>query len=181
MPRLTRKETRRLQSSANLVRMYVATLTFVFAVLCFPLANAHYRKIEAAGVPPEIPRAATYATIVGIYMPMFAAVAAYVWATRSAGPRNLAPHGFGMALFRDAFTLLVLTVLLGVPVYLYAIPGATLQWIESLLGWYQNILTAAAGAAFTYYFHASIVPADRAVEEQAAPARPAVQGGAAPH
>lgn len=175
MPRLTRKETRRLQLTANLVRMYVATITFVFAVLCFVKANAHYRDIEAFKVPPEIPRAATYATITGIYLPMFAVVAAYVWATRGTGPRNLAPHGFGMALFRDAFTLLVLTVLLYVPVHLYAMAGTTLQWIEPILGWYQNILTLGAGAAFTYYFHGSITPGTRtADEEQKAVARPAV-------
>lgn len=165
MPRLTRKETRRLQWTANLVRMYVATITFVFPVLCFVMANAHYGKIEP-GDPVEIPPAATYATITGIYLPMFAVVAAYVWATRAAGPRNLAPHGFGMALFRDAFTVLVLTVLLYVPVHLYAMPGMKLQWIEPILGWYQNILTVGAGAAFTYYFHGSIAPGTRTADDE---------------
>jgi hypothetical protein len=158
MPRLTAKEKRRLTLTGNLVRMYVATITFVFPVLCVVLANEHYRKIEAARVPPEIPRAATYGTITGIYLPLFAATAAYVWATRASAPRSLAPHGFGMALFRDVFTVGVITTLLYVPVHLYALPGTTLQWIAPILIWYQTILTAGAGAAFTYYFRASIVP-----------------------
>lgn len=158
MPRLTSKEKRRLSLTGNLVRMYVATITFVFPVLCVAFANEHYRKIEEARTPPDIPRAATYGTITGIYLPLFAAVATYVWATRPSARRPLAPHGFGMALFRDVFTVVVLTTLLYLPVHLYALEKTTLQWIDPILVWYQTIVTACAGAAFTYYFRASIVP-----------------------
>ena len=159
MPRLTAKQKRRLQLTGNLVRMYVASITFVFFILCVLLANAHYRAIEEAQGVPEIPRAATYGTITGIYLPLFAAVAAYVWATRPTVEQPLAPHGFGMALFRDAFTVVVVTTVLYVPVHLYALSSTTLQWVHPMMVWYQTIITAGAGAAFTYYFHASLAPA----------------------
>jgi len=175
-PRLTAREKRRLALTGNLVRMYVSTIVFVGAVLCFVFANRHYHKIEATGAIPEIPRASTYGTITGIYLPLFAAVAGYVWATRPSAPHPVAPHGYGMALFRDLFTLMVITTLLALPVYLYAVPGTTLQWIDPLLKWYQNVLTAGAGAAFTYYFRASIAPtaAGRAGRGRQAATPPAV-------
>jgi hypothetical protein len=158
MAKLTRREQRRLEVTGNVVRMYVATITFVFALLCVVNANAHYAKIDPSGVPPEIPRAATYGTIVGIYLPLFAAVAAYIWATRAFPKRQAAPHGYAMALFRDAFTVVVITTVLYLPVLLYGLPDRTIQEVNTLMVWYQTIVTAGAGAAFAYYFHASLTP-----------------------
>jgi len=157
MARLTRKETRLLQRTSDLVRMYVALLTFVAPFLCVAYANGHYRKLAAAKVPPEIPRMATYGTITGIYLPLFAAVAAYVWATRAGPSRSLAPRGFAMALFRDAFTVLVVSVILLLPAGLYSV-RVEIQSLNTLMVWYQTIITAATGAAFTYYFHNSGAP-----------------------
>lgn len=171
MPSLTRREQRRLEIAGNVVRMYVASITFVFPILCGVNANRHYAKIDPSGVPPEIPPAATYGTIVGIYLPLFAAVAAYVWATRAFPKRQAAPHGYAMALFRDVFTVVVVTTVLYLPVKLYDLPGRTLQEVNTLLVWYQTIVTAGAGAAFAYYFHASLTPT--APAEPVAPTRPA--------
>jgi hypothetical protein len=177
MPNLTRREQRRLEVTGNVVRMYVACITFVFPILCVVNANRHYTRIAQAGGIPEIPPAATYGTIMGIYLPLFAGVAAYVWATRAFPKRQAAPHGYAMALFRDAFTVVVVTVVLYLPVLLYALPRRTIQDVNTLLVWYQTIITAVAGAAFAYYFHASISPAaakasDAAPVEEAMPASP---------
>jgi len=158
MTKLTRREQRRLEVTGNVVRMYVACITFLFLILCFRNANWHYAKIDRTGAPPEIPQAATYGTIVGIYLPLFAAVAAYVWATRAFPKRHAAPHGYAMALFRDAFTVVVLTTVLYVPVHLYGLGDRTIQDVNTLLVWYQTVITALAGAAFAYYFHASLSP-----------------------
>jgi len=158
MPKLTRREQRRLEVTGNLVRMYVATITFVFPILCVMKAKDRYDRIDPSGVPPEIPPASTYGTIMGIYLPLFAAVAAYVWATRAFPKRQAAPHGYAMALFRDGFTFVVVTTLLYLPVLLFGLSGRTLQDLNPLLVWYQTIVTAGAGGAFAYYFHASLTP-----------------------
>jgi len=121
MAKLTRRDERRLEFTGNLVRMYMAVITFVFWILCGVNAERQYAKIIRAGGVPEIPRAATYGTITGIYLPLFAAIAAYIWATRPVRKRNAAPHGFAMALFRDLFTIGVVTVLLWIPVLMYGL------------------------------------------------------------
>jgi hypothetical protein len=157
MAKLTRRQERRLEITGNVVRMFIAVITFVFPLLCVMKANDHYVDIVRSAGVPEIPRAATYGTILGIYLPLFAAVAAYVWATRPVRKRNAAPHGFAMALFRDFFTILVVTVLLFIPVLMYGL-DERIQTVNTYLVWYQTIVTAGAGAAFAYYFHASISP-----------------------
>ncbi|HYJ78550.1 MAG TPA: hypothetical protein VEW03_03015, partial [Longimicrobiaceae bacterium] len=148
MPALTSREKRLLRRTGNAVRMYLACLTFAAPLLAVALANGSYRKVEAAGVPPEIPRGATYGTITGIYLPIFAAVAAYVWATRAFPARSPAPHGFAMALFRDIFTVVVVSVMLLLPPLLYALEWK-LQTVNTYMVWYQTIVTAVAGGAFT--------------------------------
>lgn len=156
MKRLTRKQQWWLEVTGNGVRMIMAVITFVFAILCVLAVNRQYAKIPLE-IPPEIPRPATYGTIVGIYMPLFAAIAAYLWATRPVRRRNLAPHGFAMALFRDLFTVGVVSTLLYIPVLMYQ-QNEKIQNVNTYLVWYQTVITAAAGAAFAYYFHASIAP-----------------------
>jgi hypothetical protein len=156
MAHLTRKQQRRLEVTGNGVRMYLAVITVVFAILCVLNANGQYAKLPVE-IPPEIPRPATYGTIAGIYMPLFAAVSAYIWATRPVRKRNAAPHGFAMALFRDLFTMGVVTMLLYVPVMMYG-RNEHIRDVNTYLVWYQTIITAGAGAAFAYYFHASISP-----------------------
>jgi hypothetical protein len=155
MAKLTRKDRRVLELTGNGVRMYVALISFVFPLWAAVKASQQYRLIDLAGREPEVARAATYGTIVGIYMPMFAAVAAYIWATRAYPAREMAPHGFGMALFRDLFTVLVLTALLYLPVGLYG-SYTHISGVHTLLIWYQTVITAGAGGAFAYYFHASL-------------------------
>lgn len=171
MARLTRREMRLLRRTADLVRMYVACITVLGVVLCVVYAKDKYDRITAAGGIPEIPPASTYGTIAGIYLPLFAAVAAYVWATRAAPTRNLAPNGFAMALFRDGFTMVVVTLVLLVPPLLYRSTSMTLQSANPFLVWYQTVITAVAGAAFTYYFHASIAPAPSTDADDEAPPR----------
>jgi hypothetical protein len=171
MTKLTRREQRRLEITGNLVRMYVAVITVLFAILCFWNAGRKYGRIAAAGGVPEIPQAATIGTITGIYLPLFAAVAAYVWATRAFPKRQAAPHGYGMALFRDVFTVVVLTIVLWIPVRLYGRTDRTIQDVNTFLVWYQTIITAVAGAAFAYYFHASLSPAAAPESADAAPPR----------
>lgn len=164
MTKLTRREQRTLEVTGNVVRMYVAVITVLFPILCFGKANWFYANTDV----PQIPQAATYGTIVGIYFPLFAAVAAYVWATRAYPKRQAAPHGYAMALFRDAFTLVVVTTVLYVPVRLYGSSVKTIQEVNTLLVWYQTVITAGAGAAFAYYFHASLTPARAAPSEPTA-------------
>lgn len=154
MPRLTRKEEKLLRRTADAVRMYVACLTFAGLLLCVWAALRKYAMVAAASdhrAVPEIPPMATWGNITGIYLPLFAAVGAYVWATRATPARNLAPNGFAMALFRDAFTMAVLTVVLLVPPALYAW-GGSLRDVNAYVVWYQTVLTAVAGGAFAYYF-----------------------------
>ncbi|MFL5383678.1 MAG: hypothetical protein ACJ8GN_14255 [Longimicrobiaceae bacterium] len=172
MAKLTRREQRRLEVTGNLVRMYVAVITFVFPILCVMKANAQYDKIDDGEGLAEIPRASTYGNIMGIYLPLFAAVAAYVWATRAFPKRQAAPHGYAMALFRDAFTVVVVTTVLYVPVLLYGLEKK-IQEVNPLLVWYQTIVTAVAGAAFAYYFHASLTPSTAAGAGHAEAAEPA--------
>ncbi|HEV7588588.1 MAG TPA: hypothetical protein VGO40_10770 [Longimicrobium sp.] len=178
MNRLTRKQQRRLEVTGNGVRMYLAAITFVFPLLCVLYANRQYDKIPAE-IPPEIPPPATYGTIVGIYMPLFAAIAAYIWATRPIRRRNAAPHGFAMALFRDLFTIVVVTVLLSIPVLMYRV-DEHIQTVNTYLVWYQTIITAGAGAAFAYYFHASITPAPATAADGAPAAEADVPPAPAP-
>jgi|GEM_PF-4975171 len=168
MKKLTRREQRTLEVSGNVVRMYVACITVLFPILCFRNANWFYTDTDV----PQIPQAATYGTIVGIYLPLFAAVAAYIWATRAFPKRQAAPHGYAMALFRDIFTMVVLTIVLYVPVRLYGSSVKAIQEVNTLLVWYQTIVTAGAGAAFAYYFHASLSPAPAPEPADAAPPRP---------
>jgi len=172
MTKLTRRDERRLEFTGNLVRMYMAVVTFVFWGLCVLNAERQYGKIAQGSGVPEIPRPATYGTIVGIYLPLFAAMAAYIWATRPVRRRNAAPHGFAMALFRDLFTIGVVTVLLGIPVLMYGL-NQHLQVVNTYMVWYQTVITAGAGAAFAYYFHASISPVE-ATAAEGAPAPEAV-------
>lgn len=155
MANLTRRERRWLTFTGNAVRMYVAVITFVFALQAVKKANVQYHEVEKSIDHPPIPRAATYGTIVGIYLPMFAAVSAYLWATRAYPEREQAPHGFGMALFRDLYTFLVVTVLLYLPAALYG-AKMTIQSVNTLLVWYQTVLNVGVGGAFAYYFHASL-------------------------
>jgi hypothetical protein len=177
MAKLTRRDERRLELTGNLVRMYMAVITFLFPILCVLNANRQYGKVPAE-IPHEIPPPATYGTIVGIYMPLFAAIAAYIWATRPVRKRNPAPHGFMMALFRDFFTFAVVTVLLLIPVLMYGL-DEKIQTVNTYLVWYQTVITAGAGAAFAYYFHASISPGAAATGADAAPAGEAVPARAA--
>jgi hypothetical protein len=183
-PPLTRREKTLLRRSANIVRMYVACMTFLAAVLSFLIVIVKYDETEKVNqTPVEIPLTATLGTISGIYLPIFAAVAAYVWATRAFPEREAAPHGFAMALFRDVFTLLVVTVVLVLPPYLYLAPGKILK-VNTFMVWYQTVVTAAAGGAFTYYFHASIGPrtARRQAPASAGPPRAGhAEADAAPH
>lgn len=165
MARLTPGEKRLLRRTGDAVRMYLACLTFAAPVLCVVFANQKYDRIRLTGVAPEIPQAATYGTITGIYLPIFAAVAAYVWATRAFPARSPAPHGFAMAMFRDAFTILVASVVLLIPVLLYHQRSEKIEAVNTLLVWYQTIITAVAGGAFTYYFHGSIAPAPKEPDE----------------
>ncbi|HEU4561498.1 MAG TPA: hypothetical protein VFS20_26830 [Longimicrobium sp.] len=157
MAKLTRKQRRLLEFTGNLARMYIALATVAFALWALSNAQHQYRQLEILGLEPDIPRAATYGTIAGIYMPLFAAAAAYIWATRAFPEREVAPHGFAMALFRDLFTLLVISVLLYLPVGLYG-SHQRIQTVNTLLVWYQTVITAGAGGAFAYYFHASLSP-----------------------
>ena len=159
MTKLTRNDQHVLSLTGNAVRMYVALITFVFPILAVIMANRQYGLISYSGRQPEIPPAATYGTIVGIYMPMFGAAAAYIWATRAFPERQQAPQGFGMAVFRDLFTILVVTVMLFMPVLLYA-SANHIQTVNTFLVWYQSVATAVAGGAFTYYFHGSLNPGD---------------------
>lgn len=168
MPRLTRKEEKLLRRTADGVRMYVAVLTFVAPWMCVAAAVRKYAAVDRALAAAEIPPMATWGNIAGIYLPLFAAVGAYVWATRAAPTRNLAPNGFTMALFRDAFTVVVLTVVLLVPWVLYRW-GPSIHSVNAYVVWYQTVLTAVAGGAFAYYFRGRIT-AD-AASEDAAPAR----------
>jgi hypothetical protein len=171
MARLTRKEERLLRRTADVVRMYVACLTFVAPLLCVAAAARKYAVVDRALGSPEIPPMATWGNITGIYLPLFAAVGAYVWATRAAPDRNLAPNGYAMALFRDVFTVVVLTVVLLVPWVLYRW-GASIQSVNAYVVWYQTVLTAVAGGAFAYYFHGRI-SADRPAAADAPAAAPA--------
>jgi hypothetical protein len=169
MTRLTRKEERWLRWSATLVRMYIATLTIVAPYLCFKAAGYKYGLIAQVGRDPEIPEIATWGNIIGIYLPLWAVVAAYVWATRPAPDRNLAPNGFAMGLFRDMLTVVVLTVLLLVPYGWYGQNG-TLQSAHGYMVWYQTVLTGLVGTAFTYYFHGRISTEKPGEDSAAAPA-----------
>ena len=155
MPRLTRKEEKLLRRTADGVRMYVAVLTFVAPLLCVAAAAHKYTLAGRADGEPEIPPMATWGNITGIYLPLFAAVGAYVWATRAAPERSLAPNGVAMALFRDAFTVVVLTVVLLIPWGLYRW-GASIHAVNAYVVWYQTVLTAVAGGAFAYYFRGRI-------------------------
>ena len=155
MTRLTRKQERLLRRTADAVRMYVACLTFVAPLLCVLAARNRYRMQARADGLPEIEPIATWGNITGIYLPLFAVVGAYVWATRAAPSRNLAPNGFAMALFRDVFTCAVLTVVLLIPFALYQW-GDSIQSVNPYVVWYQTVLTAFAGGAFAYYFHGRI-------------------------
>jgi hypothetical protein len=180
MPRLTRKEEKLLRRTADGVRMYVALLTFVAPLLCVAAAARKYAAVDRALGTPEIPPMATWGNITGIYLPLFAAVGAYVWATRATPARNLAPNGFAMALFRDAFTVVVLTVVLLIPWGLYRW-GASIHAVNAYVVWYQTVLTAVAGGAFAYYFHGRIStgrPAPAAPSRKPAPraAEPVAEG-----
>jgi hypothetical protein len=155
MDRLTRKEEVRLRRTADRVRMYVAWLTFIAPVLCGLVARNKYRVQAHGDGLPEIEPFATLGNITGIYLPMWAVVGAYVWATRAAPRRNLAPNGFAMALFRDRFTVVVLTVALGIPIALYQWGGTILE-VNPWVVWYQTVLNSLAGGAFVYYFHGRI-------------------------
>ncbi|HET7461712.1 MAG TPA: hypothetical protein VFJ82_10720 [Longimicrobium sp.] len=159
MPRLTRSDKLLLDRTGNAVRMYVAVITFVFPLWAVMKANQQYAEIIKVGREAEIPRAATYGTIVGIYLPIFAAVAAYIWSTHAFPEREQAPNGFAMALFRDLFTVLVVTVMLYLPVGLYG-SYEHIQSVNTLMVWYQSVVTAVAGGAFAYYFHAGLGPAE---------------------
>jgi hypothetical protein len=155
MARLTRKEERLLRRTADVVRMYVACLTVAAPVMCVLAAQTKYGARARAGVPPGIDPLATWGNIAGIYLPLFAVVGAYVWATRPAPDREPAPNGFAMALFRDAFTMGVLTLVLLVPWGMYRF-GSSIQGVNTYVVWYQTVLTAVAGGAFAYYFHGRI-------------------------
>lgn len=180
MPRLTRKQERLLRRTADGVRMYVALLTFVAPVMCVLAARAKYAAQAAADGIPEIDPVATWGNITGIYLPLFAVVGAYVWATRPAAERDPAPNGFAMALFRDAFTLLVTTVVLLVPWMLYR-GGRSIHQVNPYVVWYQTVLTAFAGGAFAYYFHGRIsAEAPPGAASASRPSRPRARRNAEP-
>lgn len=169
MAKLTRKQERLLRRTGDGVRMYVACLTFVAPLLCVLAAARKYQAVAAASASPEIPPMSTWGNITGIYLPLFAVVGAYVWATRAAPARSLAPNGFTMAVFRDAFTVVVMTVVLLIPWMLYR-SGSSLQAVNAYVVWYQTVLTAVAGGAFAYYFHGRI-----SVDRPAAPRAAALE------
>lgn len=171
MEPLTRKQQRVLRRTADAVRMYVACLTFLAPLLCVAAAANKYVAQAAADGTPEIPPMATWGNITGIYLPLFAVVGTYVWATRPAQQRDLAPNGYAMALFRDGFTVAVLTVMLLVPWAFYRW-GSTIQAVNAYVVWYQTTLTAVAGGAFAYYFHGRIATA-KPPQHDAAEAPPA--------
>jgi hypothetical protein len=156
MPKLTKKQERTLQRTGDLVRMYIAVLTVVMPLLCVWNALDEYRAVEAVGGIPEIPRASTYGTITGIYLPLFLASGAYIWAVAAGKTWPLAPRGYRMALFRDGFTVLVTTVILAIPVLLYIDKGSSIKDVNPILVWYQSIMATLAGGTFTYYFNAAI-------------------------
>jgi hypothetical protein len=174
MPRLTRKEERLLRRTANIVRMYIASMTVVAALMCVWAARTKYAAQRMGTGIPEIEPLATWGNIIGIYLPLFAVVGAYVWGTRPSAERDPAPNGFAMALFRDAFTMAVLTVMLLLPWMLYRW-GETLEGVNTYVVWYQTVLTAVAGGAFAYYFNGRISsarPATSAAPKPATPRRP---------
>lgn len=156
MQKLTKRQERTLQRTSDLVRMYVALLTLVMPLLCVWNALDEYQAVEAVGGIPEIPRSSTYGTITGIYLPLFLAAGAYIWAVAAGKSWPLAPRGYRMALFRDGFTVLVMTVVLIIPVLLYADDGSSIKEVNPTLVWYQSIMATVAGGAFTYYFNAAI-------------------------
>jgi hypothetical protein len=171
MAKLTRKQERLLRRTADGVRMYVACLTVAAPLMCVFAAAGKYAAMAAAHGTPEIPPMSTWGNIAGIYLPMFAAVGAYVWATRAAPVRSLAPNGFAMALFRDAFTVVVMTVVLLIPWMLYR-SRSTLQSVNAYVVWYQTVLTVVAGGAFAYYFNGRIAADQPAPADASAAAAP---------
>lgn len=169
MEKLTRKQERLLRRTANAVRIWVTSVIFLTAVMSVRAALKHYAPGVQTTDVPEIPLVSTLGNIAGIYLPLFAVVAAYVWATRSAPTRSLAPNGFAMALFRDVFTWVVLTVMLAAPWLSYRTRGRIVD-VHPFLIWYQAVLPAVVGGAFVYYFHGRI---STGKEEEAAAATPA--------
>ncbi|HEU0301194.1 MAG TPA: hypothetical protein VFR37_17140 [Longimicrobium sp.] len=178
MERLTRKQERLLRRTANGVRIWVTSVIFLTAVLSVRAALKHYAPGVQTTDIPEIPLISTLGNIAGIYLPLFAVVAAYVWATRAAPTRNLAPNGFAMALFRDAFTWVVLTTMLLAPWLSYRTKGRIVD-VHPFLIWYQAVLPAVVGGAFVYYFHGHI-STEKAEEGGAGPAAAAAPKRKAP-